>query len=124
MNAATVTLRQMLETQFKRRRSMTKLVLALGGVAVALTAMPAQAQHITGPVTCAHRHHGRCEAWRPRSVGYVFGPSYAYTDYSALPVPIVTRYHLRHNYRYVSENGYVYVVNPRTYRVVRVISPL
>jgi hypothetical protein len=121
MNAATVTARQMFQMPFKRRRSMTKLVLALGGVAVALTAMPAQAQHRTGPVTCAHRHHGRCEAWRPRSVGFVFGPSYAYTDYGALPQPIVSRYHLRHNYRYVNENGYVYVVNPRNYRVVRVI---
>jgi hypothetical protein len=101
---------------------MTKLILALGTAAVAMTAMPAQAQHRTGPVTCADRHHGRCLAWRPRySVGYAFGPSYAYTDYGALPVPFVTRYHLRRNFRYVNEDGAVYVVNPRTYRVVRVI---
>jgi hypothetical protein len=54
-------------------------------------------------------------------VGYAFGPSYNYVDVAALPAPIVTRYRLRPNFRYVNENGYVYVVNPRTYRVVRVI---
>ena len=104
---------------------MMKAIFVLGAAAVAVTAMPAQAQHRTGPVTCAHRthgNHGRCLAWRPRySVGYVFGPSYSYTALGALPSPFVTRYHLRDNYRYVNENGYVYVVNPRTYRVVRVI---
>jgi hypothetical protein len=41
--------------------------------------------------------------------------------YTALPGTIVERYRLRPGYRYVSANGYVYVVNPRTYRVVRVI---
>jgi hypothetical protein len=34
---------------------------------------------------------------------------------------IVTRYHLHRNFRYVSQNGVIYVVNPNTYRVVRVI---
>jgi hypothetical protein len=29
-------------------------------------------------------------------------------------------YHLRDNFRYVNDNGYVYMVNPHTYRVVRV----
>jgi hypothetical protein len=36
----------------------------------------------------------------------------------------VTRYHLGSRYRYVNDNGYVYVVNPSNYRVVRVISPM
>jgi len=101
---------------------MIKLILALGAAAAAMTAMPAQGQHITGPVTCAHRHHGRCVAWRPRyGVGYVFGPSYSYVGVGALPGTVVTRYRLGPRYRYVTENGYVYVVNPRTYRVIRVI---
>lgn len=100
---------------------MIKPILALGVAAVALTAAPADARR-TGPVTCARWHHGHCVAWRSRyNVGYVFGPSYGYTTYSTLPGPIVTRYHLRPRYRYVNENGYVYVVNPNTYRVVRVI---
>ena len=100
---------------------MIKPILALSVAAVALTAAPADARR-TGPVTCARWHHGHCLAWRSRyNVGYVFGPTYGYTAYSALPGPIVTRYHLRNNFRYVNQNGYVYVVNPRTYRVVRVI---
>jgi hypothetical protein len=84
-------------------------ILALAGAAVALSAMPADARH--------HRHHVR--AYR---VGYVFGPDYSYTDFGALPQPIVTRYHLRENFRYVNRNGFVYVVNPDNYRVVRVIT--
>lgn len=104
---------------------MTKTLLVLGAAAAAVIAIPAQAgQHRTGPMmTCAHWHHGRCVAARPRyNVGYAFAPSYGYTDYTALPQPIVTRYHLRDNFRYVNQDGYVYVVNPRNYRVVRVIS--
>ena len=100
---------------------MTKLLLSLGVAAVALTATPSEARR-TGPVTCAKWRHHHCVGGRSRyNVGYVFGPSYAYTAFGALPVPIVHRYHLRNNYRYVNRNGYVYVVNPRTYRVVRVI---
>jgi hypothetical protein len=86
---------------------MYKTLFAVAAAAVALTATPALARH----------HHAT--GYR---VGYAFGPSYAYTDYSTLPQPLVTRYHLRNNNRYVSANGNVYVVNPRTYRVTRVIN--
>ncbi|HVU30834.1 MAG TPA: hypothetical protein VHE36_10590 [Sphingomicrobium sp.] len=101
---------------------MKKAVLAFCAAAVALTvAAPADARR-TGPVTCAKWRHGHCVKWRSRyNVGYAFGPRYRYVDVRALPGPIVTRYRLGHNYRYVNENGYIYVVNPRTYRVVRVI---
>jgi hypothetical protein len=102
---------------------MMKTILALGTAAAALAvAAPAQARR-TGPVTCARWHHHHCVAWRSRySVGYAFGPNYNYLGYGALPGTVVTRYHLRPTYRYVNQNGYVYVVNPRTYRVVRVIA--
>lgn len=100
---------------------MRKLLLAATVAAVAFTASPSEARR-TGPVTCAHWRHGECVAWRPRyNVGYVFGPSYSYVDVGTLPGPIVTRYHLGPRYRYVNQNGFVYVVSPRTYRVVRVI---
>ena len=100
---------------------MKKAILAFSVAAVALSAAPAEARR-TGPVTCAKWRHGHCLAWRPRyNVGYVFGPNYTYTEFGALPGTFVTRYHLRHNYRYVNQNGFIYVVNPRTYRVVRVI---
>ena len=110
---------------------MKYALLALAGAAVALTTVPATARHSSHNAVCTKHENGRCVAWRDMTqrearraeyrVGYAFGPSYAYTDFSALPEPLVTRYHLRDNFRYVHSNGYVYVVNPRTYRVTRVI---
>jgi hypothetical protein len=106
-------------------------LLTLAGAAVVLTAVPADARRYSHDAVCTRHEHGRCVAWRDMTrhearraayrVGYAFGPSYAYTDYSTLPQPLVSRYHLSDNFRYVHRNGYVYVVNPRTYRVVRVI---
>ena len=112
---------------------MMKLMLAFGVAAVALTAAPSEARrHYTNYTQCVQHRHGRCVAWRRLTrrqamrrglpVGHRFGPDYSYVDVGALPGPVVTRYHLGPNFRYVNENGFVYVVNPRTYRVVRVIS--
>ena len=89
---------------------MRNAFMALGAAAVALSAMPADARH----------HHHRVNVAQYR-VGYMFGPDYAFTEFGALPPPIVTRYHLRDRFRYVNRNGFVYVVNPDTYRVVRII---
>ena len=111
---------------------MTKLFLVAGAAAVALTATPSEARrHYTHYTHCVKYRHGRCVAWHRMTraqalragyrVGYRFGPTYTYTEYSALPAPIVTRYDLRPTFRYVNTNGYVYVVSPNTYRVVRVI---
>jgi hypothetical protein len=120
--------------EFTRRSPMTiKLMLALGVAAIAVTATPSEARrHYTNHTQCTKWRHGECVAWHRLTrkqamragyrVGYRFGPSYSYTEVDALPQPIVTRYHLGSNFRYVNQNGYVYVVNPRTYRVVRVIS--
>lgn len=109
-----------------------KAFLALGAAAVAFTAAPADARHYTNISKCTKYHHGRCVAWHRMTrrearregydVGYNFGPNYSYADIASLPRPIVTRYHLRPTFRYVNENGRVYVVNPNTYRVVRVIT--
>ena len=112
---------------------MMKGFLALGVAAVALTATPSDARrHYTNLTKCQKWRHGECVKWKRMTraearragyrVGYNFGPTYAYTDIGALPQPIVTRYHLRPTFRYVNQDGFVYVVNPRTYRVVRVIS--
>ena len=111
---------------------MTKTFLALGAAAVALSAAPADARHYSNRVACVKHRHGRCIAWHRLTrgqarrmaayrVGYRFGPAYSYSEYSALPSPFVSRYRLRDNFRYVNRDGYVYVVNPNTYRVVRVI---
>lgn len=88
---------------------MLKTLIAVTAAAAAVAATPAMARH---------HHHAHVTVYR---VGYAFGPSYTYTDFSTLPQPIVTRYHLRDSFKYVNENGYVYVVNPSNYRVVRVI---
>jgi hypothetical protein len=104
---------------------MLKALLAVGAAAAALAvAAPAQARHHrTGAMTCARWHHHHCLAWRSRyNVGYLFGPNYSYVTYRTLPGTVVTRYHLGPRFRYVNQNGYVYVVNPNTYRVVRVIT--
>ena len=111
---------------------MTKILLTLGAAAVGLTAVPVGAQHYTRHTRCDQWRHGHCVSWHRMTrrearnagydVGYNFGPNYSYVDLGTLPQPVVTRYHLRDNFRYVNENGRVYVVNPHTYRVVRVIS--
>ncbi|MBV9526856.1 hypothetical protein [Sphingomonas sp.] len=108
---------------------MIKTILALGAAAVAMSSVPAEARH------CHAWRHGHCVAWnngwhrgwhRDRdgawNVGYRFAPNYAWTDYSTLPQPVVTRYHLNHDWRYVNQNGHIYVVNPHSYRVTRVIA--
>jgi hypothetical protein len=110
---------------------MKSAILALAGAAVAIAAAPVEARQHSNDAKCTKWDNHRCVAWRDMTraqarreayrVGYAFGPRYGYTEFTALPQPVVTRYHLRNNFRYVERDGYVYVVNPRTYRVVRVI---
>jgi hypothetical protein len=113
-------------------------LLALAGVAVVLGAAPADARrHHARAMVCHKYRHGHCVAMyrvaaRPvmvrhgtrYRVGYRFGPDYSYTAYSALPQPYVTRYHLRPNYRYVYSGNTIYVVDPTTYAVDRVINAI
>ena len=113
---------------------MMKLFLALGAAAVALNAAPAEAKH--NKWTCAKWRHGHCVRWANHGyamstarhnryrVGYVFGPSYTYTALGALPPPYVTRYHLTPDYRYVYRDNYIYVVDPTTYAVTRILNAI
>ena len=113
---------------------MTKTFLILGAAAVALTAAPADAKRYTNVTKCTKYRNGHCVSWKRLTVkqarragyrvGYRFGPRYSYTAYNALPQPIVTQYNLRPGYRYVYRDNYVYVVNPRTYAIERVIDAL
>ena len=119
---------------------MTKLFLALGAAAVALSAAPASADHGRHyrhhARACARWHHGHCVRWMNRGyamsmarhnryrVGYVFGPSYSYTEVTALPQPYVTRYHLTPDYRYVYRDNVIYVVDPATYAVTRILNAI
>ena len=110
---------------------MTRALLAFGLAAIALTS-PADARQYSNVAKCAKWRNDQCVQWNVLTrgqarreaefrVGYDFGPRYSYVDVNALPHPIVTQYHLGTNFRYVDRDGYVYVVNPSTYRVVRVL---
>lgn len=113
-----------------------KTLLAFTAVAVGLTAVPAEARHMhrSHAMVCTKYRHHRCVAMhrvmRPARVhhtmryrvGYVFGPDYGYTAYSALPSPYVTRYHLSPDYRYVYSGNTIYVVDPTTYAITRILN--
>jgi hypothetical protein len=108
---------------------MKTLLLAVTGAAIGLTAVAAEPAAAKPKVyTCTKWRHGVCvSTHRVRGthpaykVGYVFGPDYSYTAYSALPGPVTTYYKLDSNGRYVYSDGYVYVVDPTTYAVTRVL---
>lgn len=116
---------------------MKKALLALTGAAVALTglsaAAPAEARTVRTKVCTQWRHHVcvrsrtvvRHTNNRGYRVGYRFGPSYGYTSYSAIPRTYVQRYNLSPRYRYVyNPGGPVYVVDPTTYAITRVLNSL
>jgi hypothetical protein len=126
-----------------------KTLLALAAAAVAVTAAPADAKHWNkhnSRVVCAQWRHGQCVTARnyglnraqfmhqrnqarrqarlfamgqrvPRSYGY-------WTPYAQIPRNYVTQYDLNPNYRYINRGGYIYVVDPQTYAVQRIISAL
>jgi hypothetical protein len=105
---------------------MRKILLALSGAAVALAVTPA-AYAKPKVYTCTRWDNGVCVSTHrvrgtaPYKVGYVFGPNYSYTAYADIPQPVTTYYHLDANGRYVYSDGYVYVVDPTTYAVTRVL---
>ena len=109
-----------------------KMLLALAGAAVVVSAAPAEARHHArhAAMVCAKYRHHHCVAYRTASVhhmaryrtGYVFGPRYSYTAYSRLPHTYVTRYHLNPDYRYVYSGNTIYVVDPTSYAITRIIN--
>jgi hypothetical protein len=108
---------------------MRKILLALSGAAVALTVAPAPSAQAKTYV-CTKWDDGVCVSTKrvkgtpPRAVGYVFGPNYTYTTIGDLPGPAVTYYKLGDSNRYVYSDGYIYVIDPATYAVTRVIDTL
>ena len=113
---------------------MKKIFLALGAAAVALSAAPASANHRHHGRDCARWRHGHCVRWMNHGynrsmerhaayrVGYRFGPDYSYTSYNAIPRTYVDRYHLAPDGRYVYTNNTVYVVDPATYAITRILT--
>lgn len=109
---------------------MKKILIGLGVAAAALSAAPANARQYSTTIKCSGYRNGQCVAWnrltkeqaRDIGVGFVFPQGYTYTDVTSLPQPVVTQYHLSPSGHYVYSNGYVYVVDPSTYAVTRVIT--
>jgi len=126
-----------------------KTLLALAAAAVAFTAAPADAKHYVKhhkAMVCTKWRHGTCIASHrvglaraqdvhqrnqarrqaklfamgqrvPRSYG-------SWTPYDQIPQNYVTQYDLNPNYRYINRGGYIYVVDPKTYAVQRIITAL
>ena len=109
---------------------MRKILLALSGAAMALTVSGAPLQAKDKTYVCTKWSDGVCVSTHrvkgvaPYKMGYVFGPTYGYSTYGTLPAPVVTHYNLNADNRYVYSNGYIYVVDPVTYAVTRVIDTL
>ena len=115
---------------------MKNLLLIAAGAAVALSAVPADARYRHHGRDCAMWRHGHCVRWMNHGymvsmarharyrTGYVFGPSYAYTDYGALPPAYVRQYDLTPRYRYVYRDNYIYVVDPATYAITRILNAM
>jgi hypothetical protein len=81
---------------------------------------------------CSGWRNGQCVAWNRLTrkqaaevaVGTVFGPNYSYyAPFNTIPQTVVTQYHLEPSYKYVTADGYTYVVDPHTYAVTQVIAP-
>lgn len=106
--------------------------LAVGGCATTAVAPAPGTREYSDAIACSGYRDGQCVAWNRLTaeqaakitVGTTFGPSYAYyVPYSSIPQTIVTQYHLDPSYRYVTADGYTYVVDPHTYAVTQVIAP-
>lgn len=111
---------------------MTRTILALGAAAAVLAVMPANARQYSSTIACSGWRNGQCVAWNRLTkeqaakvaVGTVFGPHYTYyVPYNTIPRTVVTQYHLSPTYKYVTADGYTYVVDPHTYAVTQVIAP-
>ena len=113
---------------------MTRTLLALSAAAVALTGVSTSADARHHGRDCARWRHGHCVRWMNHGfnrsmerhaayrVGYRFGPDYSYTSYNAIPRTYVDRYHLAPDGRYVYTNNTVYVVDPATYAITRILT--
>ncbi|MES2119445.1 MAG: hypothetical protein V4513_02590 [Pseudomonadota bacterium] len=118
---------------------MLKPLFAFVGAAVVMTGAsvaPADASPKvkTKTVVCTKWRNGTCVKSHtvvrsaramPRAryrVGYRFGPDYSYTTYSTIPTRYVSRYNLNPDYRYVYNGNTLYVVDPTTYAITRILN--
>ena len=102
---------------------MRKIILALSGASMAFGAAPVLAEkHYSDVMVCDKVKDGVCVTYKrltrgaaaraQYNVGHVFGPTYTYTDVSAIPQTVVSEYGVSPGGRYVYDNGYLYEVDP------------
>lgn len=111
---------------------MTKAIVLTGAAVAAagLLTAPAEARHYSNVIQCSGWRNGQCTSWnrltvkqaRRIQVGYVFPKNYTYTEFSTLPQTVVTKYSLNSDEHYVYSNGYIWVIDPNTNAVTRVIT--
>jgi hypothetical protein len=110
---------------------MIKLLFAFTSAALVLSGTAVDARNYSNTIACSGWRDGQCVAWNRLTrkqadeikVGYEFGPNYTYySNFNTLPQPVVTQYHLNPENRYVSADGYLYVVDPHSYAVTQVIT--
>lgn len=114
---------------------MKTVIGVFAAAAVAMTGAPALADPHSGHVMTqqmkhqqkharkAARHAAKDQA-RLFRMGQRVPRSYAWTPYGQLPQTYVSQYSLSPDYRYVYRDNYIYVVDPRTYAVTRVLEAL
>jgi hypothetical protein len=110
-----------------------KSVLFLAVASGALIAVPAAAKSDPSKLGCTQVQNGQCVTWneltaeqaRHVRTGDVFGTTYPYyISLSDLPEDMVREYELEGKDRYVgTSNGYLFVVDPYTFKVTQVIAP-
>jgi len=116
-----------------------KTLIAVATATMALTSIsaPAEARRV-----CDHWRGGRCVSWHQSNygmersawahrrnmerraawtTGYRVPTDYSYYSYDRIPRTYVDRYHLDPNYRYAYRDNRVYVVNPTTYAIERIL---
>lgn len=110
---------------------MKKSLLILVGVSTLLSGGAVSARTYSNAIACSGWRHGQCTSWNRITVkqerevkeGTMFGPDYTYySNYKTLPQSVVTQYSLSPDYRYVSTDHYIYVVDPHSYAVTKVIT--
>jgi hypothetical protein len=110
-------------------KSVLSLVVACG----ALIAVPATAKSDPSKLGCTQVQNGQCASWneltaeqaRHVRTGDVFGPNYPYyITLGDLPEDMVREYELEGKDRYIgTSNGYLFVVDPYSFKVTQVIAP-
>ena len=110
-----------------------KTVLIVAAAAAAFTATPAAAKTDPTKFGCTQMQNGECTSWtemtgaqaRRVRTGDVFGPKYPYyITISDLPPDMVREYELESKDRFIgTSTGYLFVVDPYSYKVTQVIAP-